>query len=665
MDQVDWEDEFRPKAFGDVRGQPQAVKQVAGRIVRGLRPRAQILIGAVGSGKTSLVRIAAAALNCLSRLPDGSPCGACEFCENPSRYRFEWDTTLLGADKQTISTLIEQNCSAVGVSKYRVLFFDECHALSSDAQDALLKSVEETPAGMAFYFATTEPKKIKPSLLSRLQKVRIYPFSPDDALEYLEWIARQKGLVYDPEALHLLIAATPPYARDLIIGLQELAGLGEHITVDLVKDQLGLQLCDHLVAYMNSVALGDRASQVQTMKRWPDNIVEKRQWIERFISSAYYNDVLGVEYILDPLVHGLASQRREFVQGIRKRLQLNLQGLRHAFEAMMKFWSQHTSLIDSNVHLALALFEGMLNEGAVNLAKSLPKPEHGVVGLSMPTEVGRSKGERSESLLCSEYLSADEVRELVNRASFFAQEYGRYLNTTVTLSFESATNVEDLAERGVVAFLAALDETIVDRDLPFAAVATLEREQGRIVGRVLAYVSPKWRPRLSQFCASWGQPSSVVSECKFDSKDADCSFQRDAIRDICASCDEVSTEGRQIRRLLGVPRSLWRDAGPFAGSRVHFSNRLSDLAIEEASYPAVAPLQVFDTQMNRWSKSNWEIAESLERTREKSTRKRILKSLEFRWRDDPPRLNAVRAALLESWCAIAPEQRTRRRRGWL
>src|SRR6266487_2534299 len=106
---MDWEDEFRPRKFRDVRAQPHALKHTAGRILRGVRPRPLMFTGAVGCGKTTHVRILAASLNCDQREPDASPCGACESCENPSRYLVEWDTAGRGGDLATVTGLLQQH----------------------------------------------------------------------------------------------------------------------------------------------------------------------------------------------------------------------------------------------------------------------------------------------------------------------------------------------------------------------------------------------------------------------------------------------------------------------------------------------------------------------------------------------------------------------------
>lgn len=661
---MDWEDEFRPRKFRDVRGQPQAIKQVSGRIIRGVPPRALLLTGAVGSGKTTIVRIAASALNCEAVEFDGSPCCKCNSCMNPSRYLIEWDTTGRGGDLACVSALVQQNLHSVEAGKYRVIFFDECHALKREAQDALLKPIEDRSPGIVFCFATTEPDNIRPALSSRLDKIRIYPIRARDAYEYLELIARQKNVTFDAEALHFLVAAKPPFVRDLIIGLQELAELGQHLTIGLVKEHLGLQICDHLAAYMRSLASGNHSEQIRAMQEWPDDIIEKRLLVERFVSSAYYNDVIGVEYIVDPLLHGLADARRDFVQGLQERFRLDRAGLKRVFRAMMTLWSTNAALTASGAYTVLGLFEAMMSDGFDEACSSGSKALVREDTQNVPSIVQASSAFESLDRSLSPYLTATETREIANRASFFAQDNGEYLNTSISLLLRGGLDLEFRADGSLASFIQMLDRGLKNQPSAFAAFGVLEREQSVIVARVLAYVHPEWRSEFLHSVSAWSSPGAEVIEAGFNEGAAGHTFQWSKVRDICASCDETIANGTAVRGLLKIPRRNWRDAGPLACKRVHFSELLSERYIEEACFPALTPLSAFDAAASEWIDGGWEVGEALIRRRELAARRRRLEALQFQWRDNRARLEAEETALLESWRKMPPEQRSRGWRGW-
>jgi hypothetical protein len=600
-------------------------------------------------------------LNCDQREPDASPCGACESCENPSRYLVEWDTAGRGGDLATVTGLLQQHIRVVELGKYRFFFFDECHGLTAQAQDALLKKIEEAPPGIVFCFATTEPSRMKSALLSRLHEVRIYPIAPKDAFEYLEWIARKKLLAFDSDAIHLMIAAKPPHIRDLIIGLQELAESGQRITVDLVKEELGLQVCDHLSAYMAGLANGKRSSQIQAIQSWPDDPVEKRIWIERFIASTYYNDVLGFEYIVDPLVHSLASVRRDFVQSLQERLGLDRAEMQSAFEAMMKFWSRQTTQSVSGVNIALSLFESLLNDGLAKMSLINLNGQEVIKPIPAQT-IARS--DEPDPVHLSSYLSLYEVREVINRASFFVQDTGKHLNAFASLRLRGGSNLEASADDAFAQLMDMLDCNFGDRSEPFAAIGVLEREHCAIVGRVLAFVSLDWRDEMVNSCETWRASNQAVIDVAFGLKANGEEFQWSAVRDICAGCDEVTADGQDLRRMLEIKRGSWRTAGPFSGKRVHFSRRLSKAFIGTSNFPAVEPLSAFDAGATKWICSGWERKEALDRKKEIVRRRLELDAVAFRWRDDPIRSESEKAAMLASWNRIAAEQRVRRWRGW-
>lgn len=660
---MDWEDEFRPQKFRDVCGQPQAVLQISRQITRGLRPRSLFLTGAVGSGKTTIIRIFAKALNCNAVESDGSPCGQCEYCLDLSRSLLEWDTTGRGGEVSTVLSLIEQNRFAVERGKYRVLFFDECHALKAEAQDALLKSIEERLEGVLFCFATTERNGIRAALLSRLCEVPIYPINPRDAYNHLEWIARLKGLDFEPSALHLLVASKPPYLRDLVIGLQELAEIGKRLTVDLVKENLGLQICDHLAAYMRSLALGNRAEQVRVMQAWPGEVVDKCRWIERFLSSAYYNDVLGVEYVTDPLVHSLADARRDFVQGLQNRLRLDRSGLERFAQEWLAFWSTNTTGNESSAHTVLALFEAMIGNEIQRIASHSPNDK----SAEKPSEqLFPSGSESSECLdrISTQFLTTGEVREIVNRASFFAQEYGEYFNSSISIITKGQTSIENQAHDTTSKFIRDLDKLLGCGQGCFGAIGVLEREQGVIVARVLANVRRERRDELLNLCAAVSRPGTQIADMRYSRGDTDSDFQWTEIRDMCASFDGYGFGGEEARKLLKLPSNRRRVAGPLACQRVLFSSRLSARAIADASFPMVQPLSAFDAAAANWIDNGWEVKEAPSRKREIAVRRRRLDALLFEWRSDAERLEFERMAVLASWAKIVPEQRARTWRGW-
>ncbi|WP_369528411.1 AAA family ATPase [Bradyrhizobium diazoefficiens] len=164
-----------------------------------------LLTGAYGSGKTTLVRIFARALNCEQLTEDGSPCDECPSCSSASDdCLVEYDVPGRGGDKDAIRAWVDVHNRESITTKWKILFLDEAHALKPTAADSLLKDVEEPRAGVLFALATTEPWELKPTLKSRTLPLEVRPLSAPDAVDFLETIARREGIFYDRDALLLL-----------------------------------------------------------------------------------------------------------------------------------------------------------------------------------------------------------------------------------------------------------------------------------------------------------------------------------------------------------------------------------------------------------------------------------------------------------------------------
>jgi len=664
---MDWENKYRPRTFSDVRGQPHAVKQLAGLIRRGQRRRHLLLSGAVGSGKTSLMRLFAQGLNCVAPESDGSPCGSCEFCIDPARYFIEWDTAGRGGSKDDILRVVGQNALAVGRSKVRVVFFDECHALTVDAQDAILKSIEEAGPGLAFCFATTEPKPLRPALLSRLCDIRIRSLTPDDAYEYLKWIADQENARFDPAALHLIVAAKPPYARDLVIALQELAGLGRHIDAKLVKEYYDLSACDHLSQYCQALAVGDRTMQSRVMREWSDSVHEKRKWIESFICAVYYNNILGQEHIVDPMVHSLVEARQGFAEQLRGRLRVDLIRLKSVFERMMKFWSQHPQSSESAAYLTLGLFEALINDGlsAVHDLGRIDRSERRDVDAAVNDATGREP-KAPETTSRSMYLERSDVRDIVNKASFFAQDTGKYLNTTARIEIARSVDLEARGEGELKSLFQMLDARVGSTFEQFAGLALLEREQGMLVARIVAYVDDESVAEFEQACATASsRPGMRVAEMQFGPTTNALAFHWNAVRELCAGLQpDNGADDADLRQLLGISKTMWRAPGPVACQRVYFSRCLTARSIAAACFPEMPSLSAFDANAWKWIAHGWEAKEFLDRRRELDLRRGQLETVRRRWQDDPVRYARERDEHLHAWRNIPPEARARRWRGW-
>ncbi len=239
---------YRPARFADLIGQEAMVRTLKSAIERGRLAHAFILTGVRGVGKTTTARILARGFNCIG--PDGKggptaePCGECENCRAIAEDRHV-DVIEMDAASRTgvadIRELIEGVRYRPVQARYKVYIIDEVHMLSTNAFNALLKTLEEPPAHVKFIFATTEIRKVPVTVLSRCQRFDLRRIDAETLSRYFGEIAKAEGAAVTDEALAMIARAADGSARDGLSLLDQAIARAEG-TVDeaQVRDMLGL-----------------------------------------------------------------------------------------------------------------------------------------------------------------------------------------------------------------------------------------------------------------------------------------------------------------------------------------------------------------------------------------------------------------------------------------
>jgi len=252
---------YRPRDFQEVRGQDHTVRALVNALDFDRLHHAYLFSGTRGVGKTTLARIFANCLNCEAKI-SSKPCGDCSACEDFQSGNY-LDMHEVDAASRTgvddTRKLLENVHFSPNVGRFKVYLIDEVHMLSPGSFNALLKTLEEPPNHVKFIFATTDPKKVPLTVLSRCLQFHLRNIEPAVIREQLETILTQEDIQYDEESLQLLARSAQGSMRDaLSLTDQAISHGGGNIAVASVSEMLGTVRTDEVLEILNMLVKGDR-----------------------------------------------------------------------------------------------------------------------------------------------------------------------------------------------------------------------------------------------------------------------------------------------------------------------------------------------------------------------------------------------------------------------
>jgi DNA polymerase-3 subunit gamma/tau len=279
---------WRAQTFAQIVGQTAVVETLRNAVRLDRVAHAVLFVGPRGTGKTSLARILAKALNC-TNLQDGDPCDACDAC-NSIREGRAMDLVEIDAASNrgidAIRDLRERIHYAPTDLRRKVYILDEAHQITKDAWNALLKSLEEPPESVAFMFASTHPQEFPPAILSRLQRYDVRRLTPAEIEGKLARILDADGREADPDAVRLIARLAAGGMRDAESMLDQLlASAGDRLDEARVRDLLGMADADAVDAFIDALIASDAVAGIAVLDGLDDRGRDARVFLDQVIDA--------------------------------------------------------------------------------------------------------------------------------------------------------------------------------------------------------------------------------------------------------------------------------------------------------------------------------------------------------------------------------------------
>jgi DNA polymerase III subunit gamma/tau len=259
---------YRPQTFDDIVGQTHVSRTLKNAVEQNRLAHAYLFVGPRGVGKTSTARILAKALNCVKG-PTVTPCGVCDNCKEIAAGNSLDVIEIDGASNNSVEDVrqLRDNVRyAPAKGRYKIYLIDEVHMLSSAAFNALLKTLEEPPPHVKFIFATTEPQKVLPTILSRCQRFDLHRIPANLIAQHLQFIAGKEKITLQPAAAHSIARGAEGGLRDAESMLDQLVAFcGEKIAEADVLNVFGFTSQQTVASFTEKILRGATADAVQLL----------------------------------------------------------------------------------------------------------------------------------------------------------------------------------------------------------------------------------------------------------------------------------------------------------------------------------------------------------------------------------------------------------------
>lgn len=364
---------YRPVSFDGVAGQKPIVKTLQNAVRQHRIAHAYLFCGPRGTGKTSIAKIFAKMLNCESE--ENAPCGKCHNCiefQNGSHPDIIEIDAASNNGVEEVRNLIEKVKYAPIEGKYKVYIIDEVHMMSTGAFNALLKTIEEPPEHVIFIFATTEPHKVLPTIISRCQRFDFNKVSITDMVERLDYVLDQEHIHMEPEAVKLVATLSEGGMRDALSILDQcIAYAQDDITVNDVNTIYGITTPAEkgtLLSHVLNRNYAELTQQIETLSEQGTDIrrltADLVDMLKDSLVYTYTEDVSLVQDIYLEVIRNILED-----VPAAKRL--------HMIDILMETLEKYRIASDAASYFEIAMLKMMEVPEAVNVVEpvSMKQPE--------------------------------------------------------------------------------------------------------------------------------------------------------------------------------------------------------------------------------------------------------------------------------------------------